>query len=176
MLNALGKHLPPDIEVDILLIGGAAGVLTEQLPLSRTTTDCDVMYYRPEDAGNTILAAVQQVATQEKLPPNWLNFEAMQLDILPHGWHTRQIHVADFGPLHIFAVSRRDLLAMKCYANHAQDREDVQAMRPTPEELGFVRTYLNMLRVPSRHANLDQVEWGITYVNALEEAHDDSEA
>ncbi len=173
MLRTLGEHLPSDIKFDILLIGGAAGVLTEQLPLNRTTTDCDVMFYRPETAGNAILAAVRQVAAQEKLPTNWLNFEAMQLDILPHGWHTRQVHVADFGPLHVYAVSRRDLLAMKCYANHTQDREDVQAMKPTREELAFVRTYLNMLRVPSRQANLDQVHWGLTYVHALEEAHDD---
>ena len=174
MLHVLGEHLPADIKIDILLIGGAAGVLTEQLPLNRTTTDCDVIFYRPENAGNTILAAVQQVATQEKLPTSWLNFEAMQLDILPHGWHTRQIHISDFGPLHVYAVSRRDLLAMKCYANHTQDREDVQVMRPTREELAFVRTYLNMLRVPSRRANLDQVQWGITYVDTLEEAYDDS--
>jgi hypothetical protein len=102
MLHALGEHLPPDIKIDILLIGGAAGVLTEQLPLNRTTTDCDVMFYRPETAGNAILEAVQQVAAQEKLPTSWLNFEAMQLDILPHGWHARQIHIADFGPLHVY--------------------------------------------------------------------------
>ncbi len=174
MLRVLGEHLPPNTKIDIVLIGGAAGVLTEQLPLNRTTTDCDVMFYRPETAGDTILAAAQKVAAQEKLPVSWLNFEAMQLDILPHGWRTRQVHVADFGPLHVYAVSRRDLLAMKCYANHAQDREDVQVMRPTREELAFVRTYLNMLRVPSRQANLDQVQWGLTYVNALEETLDDS--
>jgi hypothetical protein len=65
---------------------------------------------------------------------------------------------------------------MKCYANHTQDREDVQVMGPTREELAFVRTYLNMLRVPSRQANLDQVQWAITYVNALEEAYDDSKS
>jgi hypothetical protein len=176
ILHALGEHLPPDIKIDILLIGGAAGVLTGQLPLNRTTTDCDVIFYRPETAGNTILAAVQTVAVKEKLPENWLNFEAMQLDILPHGWHTRQIHIADFGPLHVYAVSRRDLLAMKCYANHTQDREDVQVMRPTREELAFVRTYLNMLRVPSRQANLDQVQWGLEYVRSLEEALDDAGA
>lgn len=176
MLNALGRHLPLDTPIDILLIGGAAGVLTEQLPLSRTTTDCDVMFYRPKDAGDAILEAVQQVAAKNQLPKNWLNFEAMQLDILPHGWHRRQIHIADFGPLHVYAVSRRDLLAMKCYANHTQDREDVLAMKPTREELAFVRTYLNMSRVPSRQANLDQVEWGMKYVDALEEARDDSKA
>lgn len=65
---------------------------------------------------------------------------------------------------------------MKCYANHTQDREDVQAMKPTREELVFVRTYLNMLRVPSRKANLDQIQWAMKYVDVLKEACNDSRA
>ena len=116
---------------------------------------------------------VEQVAAVRQLPSDRLNFKAMQLDILPYGWHIRCRHVAAFGSLSIFAVCRLDLLAMKFYANHAQDREDIQAMQPTREELDFVRTYLNMLRVPSRQANLDQVQWAVQLLETIQEKLND---
>ena len=53
-------------------------------------------------------------------------------------------------------------------------RHNILGMLNALEELAFVRAYLNMLRVPSRQANLDQVQWSLTYVNALEEALDDA--
>ena len=60
------------------------------------------------------------------------------------------------------------LLATKFYAGHARDREDIQAMAPTGEEVASVRKYLNMLRVPSRKADLDNLQRAFLYLDAME--------
>ena len=49
-LSTLGKRFSYHTEVELLLVGGAAGMLTGLLPPARTTTDCDVIAYVPEDA------------------------------------------------------------------------------------------------------------------------------
>jgi hypothetical protein len=169
-LASLGEHLPASNPVEILLIGGAAGMLTGQFTAARTTTDCDVINTVPIESQQAILDAAAQTAAQLELPKAWLNFQAMQLDILPDGWHTRKVHIATFGPLSIYALSRKDLLATKFYASHVRDREDIQDMAPAGEELAFVRTYLNMLRVPSRHADLDNVQRALLYLDAWEDS------
>ncbi|MCP4374631.1 MAG: hypothetical protein GY794_00405 [bacterium] len=169
-LKCLGEYLPASPPVEILLIGGAAGMLTGQFTATRTTTDCDVIDAVPKESQQDILSAAAQIATQRELPKTWLNFQAMQLDILPDGWHTRKVHIATFGPLSIFALSRKDLMATKFYAGHVRDREDIQAMVPTGEELAFVRTYLNMLRVPSRQADLDNIQRALLYLAVMEDS------
>lgn len=57
----------------------------------------------------------------------------------------------------IYAASRLDLLCMKFYANRPQDREDIMEMTPTAEEISYVRKYLDMLTLPARQADLDQI-------------------
>ena len=56
---------------------------------------------------------------------------------------------------------------MKFYANRTIDREDIVMMKPRLDELAFVQTYLNMLRVPSRQADLDQVTAALRRVRAM---------
>jgi len=108
------------------------------------------------------------------LPENWLNSKAMQMNILPDGWQSRRVFVAEFGQLKIYAVSRLDLLAMKFYANRPQDREDILHMKPTPDEIDDIRKYLNMLRLPARQADLDQVVSALKLVDAIEEFANES--
>jgi hypothetical protein len=171
-LCRLGELLDLPEPVEILLVGGAAGVLTRQLVPERTTTDCDVIRYKPDEAESPILETARQVANEFGLPVNWMNSQAMSLNILPDGWHTRKVLVGEFGLLAVFALSRRDLLATKFYAGHPRDLDDITAMAPAQEELEFVRTYLNMLRVPSREANLDQVTHALRLLDAFTEDDD----
>ena len=172
-LARLGEVFSFPEEVELLLIGGAAGILTEQLTPSRTTGDCDVIRYLPEHAEKAVLEASRKVASQRGLPDDWLNSKATQLDILPDGWHTRRVLVGCFGQLRVFALSRRDLLATKFYAGHPRDAEDIAAMNPTKRELSLVRTYLTMLQIPSRQANLDQVNSALKHLDAFEGGDDD---
>ena len=59
VFRAMGKHFEWDTDVDVLIVGGAALALTSSLPPGRTTLDCDVMQYEPEDA---------EKAVEERLP------------------------------------------------------------------------------------------------------------
>ena len=45
-LTSVGKHLRLDRDVEILIVGGAAGVLTGALPDGWTTADVDVIHFR----------------------------------------------------------------------------------------------------------------------------------
>ena len=167
-LQRLGELAAVDEEVEILLINGAAGILTGQLSPARTTGDCDVIRYLPEEAERVILRAAKAVADERGLPENWLNSQAASLNVLPDGWQTRRVRIGRFGKVMVSALSRKDLLAKKFYAAHPRDVEDIAHMKPACEERGFVATYLNMLRVPSREANLDQVETALKLLAAME--------
>ena len=160
--------------IEILLIGGAAGMLSGQLSAHRVTQDCDVVNFRPEESQKAVLDAALQFAHKKGLPETWLSTQAMDLNILPDGWYSRRVHIASFDKLSIYAVSRLDLLAMKFYANRPQDRQDIIEMKPSSEEIDYIRKYLNMLRVPSRQADLDQVVSAFQLVDAMEDLfHDD---
>lgn len=168
-LQRTGELLEWDSKIEILLIGGAAGAITGLLSENRVTQDCDVMQYIPDEARQAVLDVAGVVAKELGLAENWLNSQAMQMDILPDGWHIRKVHIGTFGLLDIYAVGRIDLLCMKFFANRPQDREDIFEMKPSKNELKTVRKYLNMLRVPSRNANLDQVTSAFKLVDAMEE-------
>ena len=62
---------------------------------------------------------------------------------------------------------------MKFYANRPQDREDIMEMKPTSQEMAYVRKYLEMLKLPSRLADLDQLVSAQKLVIAMEEVFDE---
>ncbi len=160
--------------VEILLIGGAGAMLTGLLRPERVTQDCDVIDYKPQDGQQSVLEAASKTAAAKGLPKTWLNSKAMNMDILPDGWRSRRILIRKFEKLWIYGASRIDMLVMKFYANRPQDREDIFDMEPKPQELVKVRRYLDMMRVPSRQANLDQVVSAFKLLDAVEGNIDES--
>ena len=169
VLEDLGRRaasLPP---VELTLVGGSAGLLTGQLPPTRTTLDCDVIRAEPEVCLAALKILATQLAKDRGLSPEWLSDRVAQLDVLPAGWRKRRIFVGTFGSMRIWCVGRLDLLSTKIYAGRMQDRADVLDMKPTAEEVAFVRRYLDQLRVPRRQANLDQVQSAVRFLGALEE-------
>jgi hypothetical protein len=172
-LEELGMRLGDAGPVEMVLIGGAAGMLTGQLSKTRVTTDCDVIRWVPDQSQHAVLSVAKEMAREKGLPEDWINAQAMVLDILPDGWHVRKVHIDTFGSLCVSCISRQDLLATKFYAGHPRDVEDISSMSPSADELAFVRTYLNMLRVPSRQANLDQVSSGMQLLAAFKELGDE---
>jgi hypothetical protein len=164
----LGRDLGDN--VDLTVVGGSAGMLTEQLPPARTTIDCDVIRTEPPELFAALRDAAANLARARGLPEDWLSDQVGQLDVLPSGWRRRRIEVGAFGRLHVWCVGRLDLLAMKVYAGRMQDRGDVLDMKPTAEEIAFIRRYLDQLRVPRREANLDQIQSALRFLDALEEA------
>lgn len=49
-LKALGERVQYHAPIELLLVGGAAGMLTGVLGHGRTTLDCDVMVSEPGEA------------------------------------------------------------------------------------------------------------------------------
>lgn len=166
-LEKLGERFSYHTEVELLLVGGAAGMLTGLLPPARTTTDCDVMAYVPEHAMAAVENAAEQVATELGLPATWLNSNVqLRRDALPDDWQTRRVLIGTWGQLRVFAVSRVDLIAMKVLAGRAQDLEDIRSMKPRPDDVEFVRRYLDGL--PAKGTTPEQVAEAREVLESLE--------
>ncbi len=134
--------------VDLLIVGGAGGLLAGYLPPGRTTQDCDVMVWSPADAHSAELwrqldEIARSVADEFDLPPDWLNRGAGVFEhrLLP-GWAERRIFLIEHGPVRISSPSRVDYLALKLFAGRDVDLDDVLTMGMTRDEATFVRRAL----------------------------------
>ena len=141
-LTRLGEVLRWPEPIELLLVGGAAGLMTGLLPAERTTADCDVMRYLPQDAVAALELASRTVAEELGLNPRWLNADVEHVGVLPDGWAGRRQRVGQFGELYVYAVGREDLIAMKFYAGRDQDLDDLDALVVTERDATFVRCYL----------------------------------
>ena len=143
----LGTHLPAGAPIRIYLIGGAAGMLGRLLAPERTTTDCDAVEILPQTSEETLIRAAQATAHEHGLPPAWLNSRAKRFaHQLPIGWKARATHWQNFGPLEVFLIGRKDLIASKVMSaanSRPHDLEDLQHLRPTAEEVAFTLAHID---------------------------------
>lgn len=97
-LRRLGARFTYPIDVELLLVGGAAGMLSGVLPRSRTTIDCDVMLASPDEALGPIEDAARAMASELGLPSSWLNSDVrLRRDALPRDWRSRRVWVGMWG-------------------------------------------------------------------------------
>ncbi len=77
--------------------------------------------------------------------------------------------MGSFGPLTILAISRRDLVAMKVIGapKRPQDLEDLVVIKPTAEEIDFVRRHLD--RLESESLARDTYDAARTVLHRLEQ-------
>src|SRR5688572_11027820 len=86
-LARVGELMPADVPIELLLVGGAAGLLSGLLPGSRTTLDCDVMVYAPPHSWHRVEQAAHRVDKEMGLAPSWLNSVVqLRADSLADGW------------------------------------------------------------------------------------------
>lgn len=165
--SALGRRW------EIVVLGGTAGLLARLLSPQRTTADCDVLLLSDAAEWAALARAAGLVADQLGLPATWLNRDCEAFSwTLPLGWRSRMERVGEFGPLVVWRVSRRDLIATKVLGatSRPQDLEDLRHITPTREELAWVREHLE--RLESEHLDgrsfdperavvgvLEDVEW-----------------
>ena len=131
--------------IDLLIVGGAAGMLGGSLAPGRTTIDCDVMVIVPDDerTWSILRQAAATVAREHGLAANWLNDGARAWhDTLPPDWRDRQTLALDLDSIRIFIPSRVDLIVMKIIAGRDQDLDDLRDIRPMRSELDFARRLL----------------------------------
>lgn len=139
-------------QVTLILGGAVAAITVADLPAGRLTHDCDVVVSEPDERWDTVLQAAREVAEQRGLPAGWLNRDARNdVHLLPSGWRGRCEWVGQFGPMAVLAISRRDLMAMKLMgaAVRPQDLEDIVTMRPSAEDVAFLRAHLDRLDAES---------------------------
>lgn len=144
--GAMGAHLVLDHDVEILVVGGAAGILLGELPASWTTQDVDLVHCRLAKDRDAVLDAAAAITQQLSLPPGWMNdFGGLYAWTLPQDWISRRVSIGTYGRLRVYAVGRRDLIAMKFVAHRTRDVEHLALLHVTPDELEFTRHHLDRL-------------------------------
>jgi hypothetical protein len=161
----VGRRLRLDRNVEILIVGGAAGVLTDELPPAWTTADVDMIHcHLPQDR-DAVLDAAGEAAQVLWLPPSWLSEDAgLFAWTLPGGWERRRVPVGTYGRLRVFAAGRLDLMAMKFVAHRGRDLEHLAELAVTAAELEWVRRELDVLagKYPEQSGRLEMAR---QYVN-----------
>ncbi len=142
-LEATGRRLGDGPEMEVLVVGGAAAVLSDLLRPERTTADVDVLNIVPSREDEALYEAASLVGREMGLPNDWLNGDAgLYRETLLPTWKDRRVEVGHFGRLTVYAASRLDLISMKFYAGRPQDIEDLLDISPTPEERKVVREHI----------------------------------
>jgi len=139
--------------VEVLVVGGAAGMMTGQLARERTTGDCDVIKYHPAEAWHWVELEAEKVGNELGLPQGWFNSQVqIRADSLPSGWEGRRVLVHQGHRLSVYAAGRADLIAMKFFAHRPQDLLDLVELKVTAADVAFVRSFLLSARESGSHA------------------------
>lgn len=155
-LAALGRGLASPSTVELVILGGAAGLLSGQLKGTTTTGDVDALIVLPPEEWDQLQDVAAAVGLELGLPANWLNRDAgLYAESLPTGWAARRVDVGRFGSLQVWAIGRLDLIAMKFYSHRAHDREHLDQMKVTAEERRFVLGYLDAISDTADRSRID---------------------
>jgi len=165
-LALLGEAVVYHTDIELLIVGGAAGMITGLFPSTRTTSDCDVMLYMPAEAMVAVEVAAEEIAVQLGLSRDWLNSNVqLRLDALPDDWIRRRVLIGHWGRLRIFAASRVDLIAMKILAGRIRDVEDLRSLQLRTDDLAFLHSYLDGL--PEKGTRPPEVKAAVSLLTLL---------
>jgi len=151
-LSAAGIDGP----IRLYLVGGSAALLSGLLH-ARTTAGVDVTAVDPDRAWADVRDAARAAAEELELPDSWLNDKCrIYAWRLPLGWLQRCARARAFGPLELWPLSRRDLVAAKIVSapTRPHDLEDLRAIGPTDAELDFAEQ--NIDRLEREHLDPDK--------------------
>ncbi len=144
--DLLGDRIGKGKPVSILVVGGAAGLLTGELHDRLTTEDVDVIAYLPPGSDSEIDDdSIRAVGKAMRFSASWFEDSQVRLKAvyLPADWRQRAVPIGEFGRLTVLAAGRLDLLAMKIGATRPKDRQDVLTMMPTESELDWINRFLD---------------------------------
>ena len=133
------KHLDKliDDELEIILCGGAAGILKHTF--SRSTLDIDLIASIPKIS--QFEKQIKMVADKYSLSEKWLNDAAKgYVDFLPKDFRKRlESFEADFKFLKVFMLSNVDLCIMKLAAFRPEDIQDLQSIKLLSTDKPIIR-------------------------------------
>lgn len=170
-LHALAAALPPSPRGELIVIGGAAGVLSGHLPATRMTADLDVIEVTPPELLDLCCYHAPQISILIGISASWfdatpLTMQAAMLD----GWRDRTESIGHFGCLHVKTVGRLDLIALKLLAGRERDLADLSALQVTTTECTAVAESLPALL--GRGVSPDSITAAIALARALGGDHD----
>ncbi len=172
ILNAfrlLGTRLVRDTE--ILIVGGTAGLLTGEFPPTHVTEDVDLIACHLPADRDAVLDAAEQIGNELSLPASWLSdFSGLFRWTLLDDWRGRAVNVGTFGKLRVLAVGRLDLLTMKFLSHRTKDQEHLEMMKPSGEELAWIRNRVTGLVefFPNERGKIEMTLQLITAWNELQ--------
>ncbi len=150
MLRAF-EHLDKHLQQPVRLVmgGGGAMLLAHHFRLSTSDVDAVPTSGISMDA---LAAAVEKVSIELCIPIDWLNpHYASFTHVLPSDYGSRLIDVCTHAHLRVSALSKTDLLIMKCFAGRQKDVVHARVLFRDGADATFVRNHLKHLetkRIP----------------------------
>jgi hypothetical protein len=135
--SMLGAKLPFDFEI---VVAGGSALLLQDFE-HRGTTDCDTIASNP--GLESIRRYVEEVAEAMDLSPAWLNDGAKSYaEVLPANAPDSFEEVGQYGRLHVRHIGRSNLILMKLTSLRPVDMDDLEAIKPTVDEIECARREL----------------------------------
>lgn len=142
--------------VRLIVAGGGAMILAHHFSLS--TTDVDAV----PAAGVSMTELdplIKEVAKELSLAPDWLNpYFSTFAHVLPSDYSKRLVEVSKGKFLTVEALSKDDLLIMKCFAARLKDVVHARALVRKGARVDFVTSHLQTLqarRIPGSERALE---------------------
>lgn len=153
-LETLARKLPRNTK--LIVGGGGAMILAHHFPLQ--TMDIDGI----PAVGMTVEELdplIKQVAAELGLSPDWLNpYYSTFSHVLPSDYGMRLETVCTFPKLMVLALSKTDLLIMKCFAGRMKDRAHAKALIEHGADVSLVEKHIEYLasrNIPKTDEALD---------------------
>ena len=133
-------------QVTLIVGGGGAMILAHGFPLS--TADIDAM---PKGIDFLHLdPLVKQVAQELHLAPDWLNpYYSTFAHTLPEDYGDRLIEVFKGKNLKAMALSREEMLILKCFAHRQKDVAHAKALIKKGADVKMVEAHIEKLKTKS---------------------------
>lgn len=146
-LALLDSKLPSPVR--LIVGGGSAMLLAHNYPLASSDIDAIPASGISLDE---LSPFIREVAEEFSLPVDWLNpFYASFTHVLPSDYGTRLVDVCKFSKLTASALSKTDLLIMKCFAGRLKDVVHARSLVKNGADVAFVKTHIGILskkRIP----------------------------
>lgn len=157
MLDALSAlSLKLNTPATLIIGGGGAMILAYDFTL--TTTDIDGIPshgFTPEE----IDKYVKEIAQEKNIPVDWLNpYFSTFTHVLPSDYGNRLAHVFHENNLKVLALSKTDLLIMKCFAARMKDRSHAVELIAKDADVNLAEKHIEYLitrRIPKATQALD---------------------
>ena len=142
--------------VRLIIGGGGAMILAHHFPLA--TSDIDGIPGVGMSA-EELDVYVKKVAHELGIPNDWLNpYYVTFTHVLPRDYNLRLKSVFTFSNLTVEALSKEDLLIMKCFAGRFKDQPHVKALIRAGADVKFAEKHIESLRakgIPGAEKALD---------------------